>query len=546
MKTIKYLIIASFLALQVSCVDEKFNDEFKITIDTDLFDQTAVVQVFDPSGQANLEGESVLSVEVLGDDKEKFVTDSGENISTLKVVDGVINLVVNPNKNIEKEPVNVILRVSGDDYLTTTIPVTIDENESAEISAFLVNKTSPIDGVGRVEKTVNITDGVLPETIFLETSMNDELTNKARVTVIAGTQFQDVNNNAILGSELKLELVNFSPTNVDALASFPGGFSPQSVILEDGEEANDIAFVTAGFISIDMFVGDVEVKNFSEPITITMSIDEKSINPETGELVKIGDVIPVWSYSKDDGEWEYHGESEVKEIEGIPQVEYTTTHLSWYNMDFRGRRCSRWSWGGNNGTPVTLSVSLPGVGQNQSHRLLSTFVYAGTNQAVSYYATKTKYWYDGQTFELNNTPAGRNLQLVVYSGSSRYNRGEEVFRSQSFDGCAGGTINIDASSMISKLPPPPVNINVQFSGECNGRIIKPTMYMYMYNETYNYWQYKGRIYRGEIRLSNMELNKPYRFRTYYGGQVIDQTISFDKTEYEYNEFDIPDLLCSQL
>ena len=480
MKTIKNIIIGILLIGQVGCIDKKFTDEFKVTVDTDLFNQIAVVQIFDPSGQSNLEGDTALNIEVLGDDKDKVVTDAGENISKLKIVDVIVTLVVNPNKNIENEPVDVILKISGDNYLTTTVPVTINVDERTELSAYVVNKTSPVDGIEREEKTAAIQDGVSVDQIVIETEIANQTKNNAKVTIDSGTQFQDINGNVINGDEVKLEVTNFSPTSVDALTSFPGGFSPQSVTLQDGEVANDVAFVTAGFVSVDMEVDGTEVKNFSKEITITMSVDTGSINPETGELVKLGDVIPIWSYSKDNGQWDYHGDSEVKEIDGKLQVEYTTTHLSWYNMDFYGRRCSVYSWwgSGNNGSPATLKLSLPGVGINESHRLLSTFVYAGGNQEVSYFATKTQQWYDGQTFKLNNTPAGRNLQLVVYSGTSRYNRGEEIFRSQAFDGCGGGQINIDASSMVAKLPPAPVKIHVKYSGECNNRIIRPSTYLY--------------------------------------------------------------------
>ncbi|NIJ43575.1 hypothetical protein FHR24_000014 [Wenyingzhuangia heitensis] len=548
MKTIKYIIITLLLVGQVGCIDKKFEDQFKVTIDTDLFNQIAVIQVFDPSGQSNLEGDTALSVEVLGDDKDKVVTDAGENISKLKIIDGVVNLVVNPNKNIENNPVEVLLKISGDNYLTTTVPVTIGIDERTEVSAYVVNKTSPVDGIEREEKTASIKNGVSEEQIVIETEIVNQTKNKAKVSIDVGTQFQDINGNLIEGDEVELEVTNFSPTNIDALTSFPGGFSPQSVTLDGGEVVNDVAFVTAGFVSVDMEVGGVEVKNFSKAITITMSVDTGSMNPDTGELVKLGDVIPIWSYSKDNGQWDYHGDSEVVMIDGKLQVEYTTTHLSWYNMDFYGRRCSRYSWWGDssNGTPVTLQLSLPGVSSSDSRRLLSTFVYEGTSQEVSYNATKTQYWYDGQTFELNNTPAGRNLQLVVYSGDSRYNRGEEIFRSPAFDGCAGGQVNIDASSMVSKLPPAPIRIHVKYSGECNDRIIRPSTHLYMFNETYNYWQYKGYIYRGEITLHDMELNKPYSFRVYYNGRRHEHTITFDKTEYIDDNYNIPDELCNQL
>ena len=42
-----------------------------------------------------------------------------------------------------------------------------------------------------------------------------------------------------------------------------------------------------------------------------MSVAENVTNPETGVLIKAGDVIPVWSYDEQDGDWVIETEGTV-------------------------------------------------------------------------------------------------------------------------------------------------------------------------------------------------------------------------------------------
>ncbi|WP_445747776.1 hypothetical protein [Polaribacter sp.] len=551
-KNIKSLIAFSAIAISIfilSCDFKGVTDDFDIVINNSIFKQQVIVELFDPVNQANLEADNILKVEVLGRDADKIVTDAGENVSTSKFSRGAIALAVNPNKNPTNEPVEFILKVTGTNYLTTTIPVFLSDTDSiATLSANLVNKLNTPKGVDYVKETKSLVNNTLPTNVSIETS-GTKAETKSEVTIEAGTIFQDANGNPISGTQIVSEIVNFNSKDPESLASFPGGFMPQQITDENGQIVEDAYFETAGFVSIDMQIGNKEVKKFSKPITIKMQVAADYINPETGSLIKVGDIIPIWSYSKDDGTWEYHTKGTVKLESGNFVVEYTTTHLSWYNLDYYGRRCPtgwryvnrRWVFQGNN---TSISIRMNGISSNNSISLYSDFVFAGTNQSVSYWSGKTYNWFDGQKFDLLNTP-DRNLQMVVYSGNSRYNRGIELFRSQSFNPC-GGTINIDVSSIVSKLPPPPVNVYVRYKAKCNGKVIEPTIPLYMKDPTRGYWRYMGYVYRGQITLRGIQLNTPYEFSTYYRGKFYNQTITFDKTEYINDNYQIPTELCNSL
>jgi hypothetical protein len=68
----------------------------------------------------------------------------------------------------------------------------------------------------------------------------------------------------------------------------------------------------------------------------------------------------------------------------------------------------------------------------------------------------------------------------------------------------------------------------------------------MKDQTYGYWRYVGYVYRGKITIRQIELNKEYEFRTYYAGQYFYQNITFDKTEYVNDNYQIPSELCDRL
>lgn len=532
-------ITISLIAIITSCkgIDEIANG-FDVVVNTSIFKQQVVVEIFDPVDQENLTGSNVLSIEVMGKDADKIVTDAGNEISDAKVVNGIVALAVNPNKNPNTDPVEFLLKIKGDNYLTTTIPVFLSETDSiATFSANIVNKMSTPSGVDYVSKTETLTNNTLSSDITVETSSSASTGTTSEVTVKAGTIFKDENGNAISGGSIKSEVVNFNSNDPEALASFPGSFMPQEITDENGEKVNDAYFETAGFVSIDMQIGNTEVKNFSEPITIKMQVASDYINPETGNAIQLGDVIPIWSYSKDDGKWDYHTDGTVtQDGNGNFVIEYTTTHLSWYNLDFKGRRCNR---------AATINVTMTGVSRSNAYSLFSDFVYAGTNQPVSPFSGKTKSWYDGQQFRLLRTPSNRNIQMVIYSGRSRYRRGNLIFRSAPFNACSSGSVNIDVSNIIAGLPQL-VNVTVRYRGVCGSRTIEPTIPLWIKDPTYNYWRYLGYVYRGSIIIRQIELNKPYEFRTYYNGNYFVQSLTFNSTELINDSYQVPAELCNLL
>lgn len=504
-----------------------------IVVDNNIFKKKVSVQMFDPANQQNLEGENKLSVTVLGSDVSKLTTDAGDDISKLKVVNGVVNLSVNPNKNNDSESVEFVLKFEGDGYLTTTVPILLTEaDSSAYVSANIIKKMDTPKGVDFTSKKTALNNNTLASDFAVRTSGTKAVTT-TKVTIPTGTVFKDKNGKAISGADLKVEVTHFNSEDEASLASFPGGFSPIAITDDKGKVVRDASFITVGFASIDMKVGDTEVKQFSKPVTITMEISPDFINPDTNKKVKVGDTVPVWSYSKDDGKWDYHVKGIVsKNADNKLIVEYTTTHLSWYNLDYFGiGRCPR----------LDFNIT-DGVSEKKAQWLYTELVFADTKQPVSYSAGGARELYKGKKFGYRNVQGNRGLQLLIYEGVSRYKKGEVIYRSNTLS--CSGTNNINLSSIAAKTSNK-VNISIDYQGKCGNKTVAPSMYLYVKDKWYNweYWRYAGYVRRGKITLKGVELNKPYTFKTYYGGKSYEHTMTFDKTEYKNHNYQIPSRMC---
>ncbi|MBB3698881.1 hypothetical protein KMW28_09125 [Flammeovirga yaeyamensis] len=530
-----------------------------ITLDVsaDVFEQRANVQFFDPTDQSKLDGTDKLTVEVLGDDASKILNDGGE--PELSIVDGILSMVVNPLAN-QEEPVSVILKVSGEGYLTTTIPLTIEaEDSTVFLSANLVNLENAPEGVNVTTASVTLINNAVSSDFNVTTTPSSEGQVSTKVTIPAGTTFFDADGNPISGSDLSLTAVNFDASSQSALSSFPGGFSPVGVLDEEGNMRGDIDFATAGFASIDMFIGETEVKGFSQPIQITTQVNASVMNPDTQEQIKAGDEVPIWSYSRDDGTWEYHSTETVTNNNGNLEVNYSTDHLSWYNLDFYGIRCSkyirvyspnrgRWWWPytwqrNPNYAPTNINISASDYPlATNGKRVLMSVVWAGTNQPISYWATKNYTLYDGQSINLLNAPANRPLQMVVFSGRSRRNPGEILYRSSSFTSCANAQVSVDLNQLFRSLPDY-VNVDVNYIGYCGDRTVRRSQSLYIYDDQ-GYYRWAGWIRRGYGRIYNVELNKNYKFKIYYKRQTYEFDMTFTSTNMS-GEVEIPQEICGR-
>lgn len=176
-----------------------------------------------------------------------------------------------------------------------------------------------------------------------------------------------------------------SPVDDTALKTFPGDFITTS---DTGRGAGTGTLVTAGFarISLTDAAGNPITKFASgTSALIEMTVPAGITNPETGAVVAMGDSIPVFVFNETTGDWivEKNADGSVKRTtverdnSGRLFVKFTTTHLSWFNLDWKGTYCSEWG-------QVTDNTPTASIVDRQGKQLSGAKVYFDSDSGWAY------------------------------------------------------------------------------------------------------------------------------------------------------------------
>lgn len=307
-------------------------------------------------------------------------------------------------------------------------------------------------------------------------------TEACTITIAAGTQVKDKNGSVINANSLVSNIVHLGTTTQDAYNAFPGGFNPSNIIGPDGSAIpKGATFVTAGLVSIRMLAGGTSgtaVKSFSKPVTVNMGINPKLINPLTGVLVKVGDVIPIWSLDEDSGQWTYEATAKViKNADGSLAIVFSVSHLSAWNVDWYGTACG-------SSLSVTVKISgLPtGLGLDGYELFLATAndQYLGglyTDNSWSHTVTL----YNGFMATLPVVPANLgNVKMVIYS--RRGDPTSKISESALFNPCSTSSIPV---SMTAPLIPDLIKSHINLVAKCTSKqiVAYPTAWLVLKDVT---------------------------------------------------------------
>lgn len=108
-----------------------------------------------------------------------------------------------------------------------------------------------------------------------------------------------------------------------------------NVVDENGNEMELVEFVIVGFVVFDMFVGNDEVIDFFELVEVEVGINLEIIDLVIGQQVKEGDIIFIWLFDDNIGQWKYEGEAVVeKDVDGNFSVMMLIIYFLWWNFDY--------------------------------------------------------------------------------------------------------------------------------------------------------------------------------------------------------------------
>ncbi|MDP5254325.1 MULTISPECIES: hypothetical protein [unclassified Vibrio] len=475
------------------------------------------------------------TVTLIGDDASYVVeTGSGEADSDDEY-DAPDGLLLLTGQNIPDGVSSLSLKmvVSAPGYFSSSsdVAVDVDDNFSTTIVLASKNIDSTTVAIKSVSQEFETDDsGTVLETLTLTTEAADSddenfaamAGGSATVTIPSNTIVTDADGNPVTGT-LTAAVNYFSnepegsgEATTSSLAAFPGGLDVETYIDENGDEVDaDFSFASAGFVAIEISNEDGDVvKNFSNPTTISMQVPAATVNPDTGAVIATDDTIPMWSYDELTGQWSLEGTATVGALDSDTNT-YTVSmdvdHLSYWNLDWYGARCS------NN--PLQISV-LNSIGGQNSSPLAMKLQRSGYSKYRS-----SGYWGDNSQLTIYNPPNFSDLNIEFFvDGQSALTHvnGVSVGSDNTYTGSIcdlhNGTITVDVAE------PDYVEVDIANRTVCEQDTSIATQqpgYIYIrelgtsYYNAYRYWGYT----QADSQLvQNLKQETDYYVYSYVYGQ----------------------------
>jgi len=240
-----------------------------------------------------------------------------------------------------------IMVASADGYLSDSVELSFDAaTESLTTQISLIAEAT--EGVAAViEETVfeaPITTTTAEITITTEEPVSDEDTTEgsAEVVIPAAVELQDAAGNPVAVSTLKVEVTYVEAQEVDDTAPEEEVVTIASVIPEGlNKDAGDAVDETEVLIPIGVAEvnmtneNDVEIKSFSQNITITINLPADTFIPSAERTVMEGDQFTVRSYDEETNLWSTEPNKAIVgpvNADGIYPANLLVNHLTFFAL----------------------------------------------------------------------------------------------------------------------------------------------------------------------------------------------------------------------
>jgi hypothetical protein len=318
--------LALIIILYGSCKNPA--EDVQIIVNTDIFKSPTLIQFV--NAKKGAAGPQDFTVQITGPNADLVRTSTGGKV--FKATSGLLNLLLDRSANPSvASPVKftVVANATGfapvfqDVIITSATDPTLYKVAVAEYA-------NPAAGTGAIVDTKALNNGTTTSDLTITTPTNATMAQKTDIIVPTGTSFLDAAGATISGSQLEARVVFAGTATNGTTPVAPGGNFGSNVIGANGQAiAGGTYFTPAGSVSIDMFAGSKEVKTFTKPVIIDMEINASMINPTTGQAIKAGETIPMWSLNDETGQWKAEGNATIV-LNGTGKLvaRMSITHLS--------------------------------------------------------------------------------------------------------------------------------------------------------------------------------------------------------------------------
>ncbi|MCH8011496.1 MAG: hypothetical protein IIA61_06050 [Candidatus Marinimicrobia bacterium] len=525
-------LIVSFSLLWVSnCSIENPLDDFTVGVD---FSPVAMVfggQIVNAATRQPLSNTSV-NVTLSGDGSKHVVDLAGNSVTSLRITSGFLTFALEEGiKPSAASPIKFNIIVHAEGFIPSSKPMVIEDTRNQQFTIRMVEIGNTPEGVVATVVTEGQVDesGAVTEDLIVETSPEPNTGATASISIEKGTIIRDASGN-LLSGKLTTSVVYYNNQSEQSLAAFPGGFFV--TITEDatGSPAEG-TFVSAGFVAIEITdeSGNVAA-SFDPPVTITMQVPEGTINPQTEVEVKSGDVIPIWSYNNETGEWkwEYDAVAEVtgglSKGNGKSSLSFPVRHMSLFNMD--------WHYPGK---CVTGTISVVG---NPDEVFLDFKIKPQAGGSYMYFSNRDAS--DPNNITVFNAPPNLPMTLEAYWEGSLVGSLDIV----DLCGFTALTLNVD-------LPEPELtDVTFQIMAFCTDIEdveIRPTMPIHYRREGSTELYTTVFMIAGHLEILGLQVGKTYEFLAEYEGEVGDTVLFIEPDMADIIlDLEIPAFICGDM
>ncbi|MEA5260053.1 hypothetical protein VB264_19805 [Arcicella aquatica] len=502
------------LTLIVAC--QKINplDGVELVVNADIYTSPVLIRFVNAKSTATNQPTN-FSIKVSGKDAGLVVMSEGGK--DYKAANGLVTLALD-TKTIPTpaNPLSFTVSAEIPGFTPVTQQITVTGTDANEFQVQAVEYANPAEGTSATIQQSPLTGNTTPE-ISLVTPKTSTMTEASKVAIAAGTQLLDASGSVLTGTQLESRVAHYGTGTESSILSFPGGFSAPNVIGTDGKAIDGgVVFQTAGFMAIDMFVGGKEVKSFSKPVGVSMDLNNSLVNPTTGNAVKSGETIPVWSLNEETGQWQYESLATVTTgTDGKLKADFNVTHLSAWNVDWWVSTCYK---------PFTVTVRMPNP---SARKVYWVEILDARGQYLSGLYSNTTWsagveLYDGFTTTIPKVP-NTSVKIVVFNGRGY----DKVAETGFFNPCNTSSITVNVAPVIV---PEKINVNFVMDAKCSNKslTIKYTGYVSIYKQSENISKAINIYATSGTATAVLENNVPYVVVVPYDGKNYSTTFTPSK------------------
>lgn len=513
-----------------SCKIDPMNGA-KLIINYDLIKTFINVQFVD-AATGDLIGQSdntEVKVVITGANADAVLDNTGVKKDEYYSTNGFMGLALNPNNEYVptvSNPIKFTIVASLEGYISTSKGVTIGKEGTYNEKIVMTNISNPPNGVVvKEEKGIgNLVGGALQDEVTVKTQ-NDE----ASITIPAGTIIKDGDGNTLSGT-LDITLVYFNNIEDESLAAFPGGL--MTTIIQDGQ-AQDGVFFSAGFLAIEITdQNGLTAEKFEvNTAELNMMVDDRTYNPETQAQVEDGNVVPLFSYNTENGEWNFDQEVTIEGgVRSTFDVTAQISHLSYWNFD--------WFWG----FPCPDGIQFLFVG-DYSACGCTEFTGIMRKQADNTFFSYIYFWAcEGVPIQTLWAPPDMPVSIEWDQGCSSLIVDEDITYIQNL--CAPDIMEIYFSVEGGNT----TVVSVDIMGRCaaNANVeVRPT-YGAWYRPAGSWCWKWAFMYAGHVEICDVVIGQEYVIGTYFNGQWYEHTELVTQDTYIFWEIDLPDDFCTEI